>query len=65
MKKGSRVARIISVMGVETASIQRVAWVKKGKIGLIDDGLEYDKATLREISPAFPGCDSRLVVLEE
>jgi len=64
-KKGDKVVKILRGGGVETATIQFVNGVKKGKVLLEDSSLEYDAKTGQEIDPVIPGFSSRLVMLEE
>lgn len=72
-KKGRKVVKLISISGVETASIREVVKVnpKKGFVYLdaddiCDDGQNtYQIATGRANVCWIPGCSHRIVPLEE
>lgn len=66
-KKGRRIVRIITIpTGVETASLGKVEFVRKGEVRILGDShLLYDSSTGREIDPVIPGCNSRIIALED
>jgi hypothetical protein len=64
-KKGQKVAKLFSIMGTETVSLQKVARAKKDRVQCEnDEHLWYDAKTGREIDPAIPNCFSRLIAMD-
>ncbi len=65
MKKKQLVVKVISIMGISTATLARVESVKKGVVKIKGaESLSYRDDDGREIDPAIPGCTSYLIELD-
>lgn len=60
LSKGQLVVKVLRVMGVETATIERVESVKSGVVRLVDSSLKFSASTLHEVdqAPGFGGAAS-------
>lgn len=64
-KKNHQVVKLISVFGIETASLDTIESVRKGQVKLTrDEHLRYDAETGHEIDPVISGCNSRIVLMD-
>lgn len=63
--KGQKVAKLFSVMGIETVTLKKIAKSKGQKVQCEgDEHLWYDAQTGQEIDPAMPGIFSRLIAMD-
>jgi len=65
VKKSDYCIKIIEIMGMRTATIQKVESVKKGAIRLVDSRLTFDADSYEELDPMIPGCRSYLVEFDD
>lgn len=66
-KRGQKVVKVINVLGMESATIQKIVSVKDGKVDLKDSILQYWAVSGKEVDPAFDtstGISSRIIHLE-
>jgi hypothetical protein len=65
-KKGQKVAKVISVMGIKSVSFDHtVVGVKTGKLHLEDSSLTYHPESGREFENYLPGCTSYILSYED